>query len=179
MSKVTGTVQTNKHLSSLNTKRQHRKRWKVEGKTALTLRKSAEPLMRYLLQIVISQLVKNHPQKVPFMLVNESSERFFVQDKEYVKKKYRQPNSKMSACGSLCRSRTGTRLSSEGHLIERKERLQKTTEKERGNREKWKSREEPKGREGVAEGDTYMVTERWKGRKRRREAARKKMRRKE
>lgn len=70
----------------MNIKRQHRKRWKVEGKTALTLRKSAEPLMRYLLQIVISQLVKNHPQKVPFMLVNESSERFFVQDKEYVKK---------------------------------------------------------------------------------------------
>lgn len=42
--------------------------------------------MRYLLQIVISQLVKNHPQKVPFMLVNESSGSFFVQDKEYVKK---------------------------------------------------------------------------------------------
>lgn len=115
-----GNWDCSKHLSSLSIKSQHRKRWKVEGKTAVTLRKSAEPLMRYLLQIIISQLVKNHPQKVPFMLVNESSGRFFVQDKEHVKKKYRQPNSKMSARGSLCRSRTGTRLSCEGHLIERK-----------------------------------------------------------
>jgi len=86
VSSVTGTVQTNKHLSSLNIKRQQRKRWKAEGETAFTLRKSAEPLMRYLLQIVISQLVRNHPQKVPFVLVNESSGRYFVQDIELVKK---------------------------------------------------------------------------------------------
>lgn len=52
----------------------------------LTLCNSAECLMRYLLQIVISQLVKNHPQKVPFMLVNESTGRLFVQDKEEVNK---------------------------------------------------------------------------------------------
>lgn len=83
---VSGTLQANRHLSSLNIKRLHRERWKEEEKATLTLCKSAERLMRYLLQIVISQLVKNHPQKVPFMLVNESSGRLFVQDKEEVNK---------------------------------------------------------------------------------------------
>lgn len=86
MSRVTGTLQNKENLNSLNISRQHRKRWKLEGETALTLQKSAEPLMRHLLQIVISQLVKNHPQEVPFMLVNESSGRVFVRDKECVKK---------------------------------------------------------------------------------------------
>lgn len=38
-------------------------------------------------------------------------------------KMYRQPNSKMSVHGSPCHSRTGKRLSYEGHLIERKERV--------------------------------------------------------
>lgn len=57
----------------------------------------------------------------------------------------------MSACGSLCRSRTGPRLSCEGHLIERKERVAENhRERERENRYRWKSREDPKGREGVA-----------------------------
>lgn len=42
--------------------------------------------MRYLLQIGISRLVKNHPRKVPFVLVKESSGKLFVQDKEGVKK---------------------------------------------------------------------------------------------
>lgn len=77
MSSVTGTAQNKENLNSLDINRQHRKRWDLEGKTALTLHESAESLMRYLLQIVISQQVKNHPQEVPFMLVNESSGRSF------------------------------------------------------------------------------------------------------
>lgn len=68
-------------------------------------------------------------------------------------KKYRQSNSKVSVRGSLCCSRTGTRLSCEGHLIERKEGFAENhRERERGNREKWKSREEPQDREEVAAG---------------------------
>lgn len=59
----------------------------------------------------------------------------------------------MSVRGSVCHSRTGTSLSCEGHLIERKERVAENHgERERGNREKWKSREEPNGRQGVAAG---------------------------
>lgn len=76
MSSVTGTLQNKENFSSLNINRQHTKIWKLEGETALILYRSAEPLMRYLLQIVISQLVKDHFQEVPFMLVNESMEVF-------------------------------------------------------------------------------------------------------
>lgn len=49
-------------------------------------------------------------------------------------KMYRQPNSKMPVHGSLCHSRTGTRLSCKGHLIERKEKkgLQKTRQRRNG-----------------------------------------------
>lgn len=86
MSSVTGSLPTYEHLSCLAIKRQDGERWTEEGKTALTLCKSAEPLMRYLLQIAIGQLVKNQPQKVPFVLVNKSSGKLFVQDKEEVKK---------------------------------------------------------------------------------------------
>lgn len=78
MSSVTGTLQNKENFSSLNINRQHRKRWKLEGEAALIPHKSAEALMRYLLQIVISQLVKDHSQEVPFMLVNESSRRVFL-----------------------------------------------------------------------------------------------------
>lgn len=79
--------------------------------------------MRYLLQIGISRLVKNHPRKVPFVLVKESSGKLFVQDKEGAKKKYRQPNSKIKKLVLV-----------KGTWLKGKQGLQKTTEKERGNK---------------------------------------------
>lgn len=82
--------------------------------------------MRYLLQIGISRLVKNHPRKVPFVLVKESSGKLFVQDKEEIKKKYRQPNSKIKELLLGCPVK--------GTWLKGKQGLQKTTEKERGNK---------------------------------------------
>lgn len=180
VSSVTGTVQTNEHLSSLNIKRHHRKRWKAEGKAALNLCKSAKPLMRYLLQIVISQLVKNHLQKMPFMLVNESSGRLFVWDKECVKKNTDNLIQRCQYMVVFAAAELVLDFPVKGTWLKGKKGLQKTTEKERGETERngraAKSHKvEKKFQRG--EGNTYVVTVRWKGRKKR-DAARKEKRRK-
>lgn len=101
--------------------------------------------MRYLLQVVSSQLVKDHSQEVPFMLWMRAVEEFFVWDKECVKKG---TDNLIQRCQCMVVFVTVELVQDypvKGTWLKGKKGLQKTRPREG----KWKNKEEAKGREGV------------------------------